>query len=147
MTPRKPLPDPAPSHDPADQHAIPDIDDRANQAFLDALIDTDGRPMRDAIDMPEDDDIDEDGFDEDDLDGDPEEDDLSDLDELEAAQSAEHACDAPRLSKPTRRQPALWPTARSDPRAAPPRFPPRRLAPRLLLIQAPNLVRKCGFGA
>jgi hypothetical protein len=65
MDPKKPLPDPAPSRDPTEQRPIPEIDvnDRANQAFLDFLIDTDGRPMRDAIDMPEEEDeADEDGL-------------------------------------------------------------------------------------
>jgi hypothetical protein len=47
---------------------FPDIDQRANQAFLDALVDTDGRPMSEAIDMPEDDEENEDGIeDEDDI--------------------------------------------------------------------------------
>jgi len=55
MDPKKPIPDPLPP-----EHAVPDVDERANQAFLDSLIDTDGRPMRDAIDMPEDDEEDED---------------------------------------------------------------------------------------
>lgn len=69
MDPKKPLPNPAPPRDPAQEHAIPEIDDRANEAFLDSLIDTDGRPMRDAIDMPEEDEEeDEDGLKEDDKD-------------------------------------------------------------------------------
>lgn len=61
MDPKKPIPDPLPP-----SHIVPDIDERANQAFLDALVDTDGRPMRDAIDMPEDDEDDEEEIDEDD---------------------------------------------------------------------------------
>jgi hypothetical protein len=71
MDPKKPLPDPAPARDPMEQRPIPDIDvnDRANQAFLDSLIDTDGRPMRDAIDMPEEEEIDDEDA-EDDLDRD-----------------------------------------------------------------------------
>lgn len=66
MDPKKPIPDPL-QPDPSELHRVPDVDDRANQAFLDSLIDTDGRPMRDAIDMPEDDeeDDDEDDTDED----------------------------------------------------------------------------------
>ncbi|WEK52001.1 MAG: hypothetical protein P0Y66_08505 [Candidatus Kaistia colombiensis] len=60
MDPKKPIPDPLPP-----SHPVPDIDERANQAFLDSLIDTDGRPMRDAIDMAEEDDDDEDATDED----------------------------------------------------------------------------------
>lgn len=55
MEPKKPIPDPLPPRRDVSEHAVPDVEDRANQAFLDALIDTDGRPMRDAIDMPEDD--------------------------------------------------------------------------------------------
>lgn len=39
----------------------PPIDDRANQAFLDALIDTDGRPNHDAEAIVEIEGIDEDG--------------------------------------------------------------------------------------
>ena len=48
MDPKKPIPDPL-QPDPSELHRVPDVDDRANQAFLDSLIDTDGRPMRDAI--------------------------------------------------------------------------------------------------
>ncbi|WP_018182945.1 hypothetical protein [Kaistia granuli] len=64
MDPKKPIPDPLPPSRDAPEHAVPEIDDRANQAFLDALIDTDGRPMRDAIDMPEEEEAedDEDGI-------------------------------------------------------------------------------------
>lgn len=70
MDPKKPLPNPAPPRDPAQEHAIPEIDDRANQAFLDALIDTDGRPMRDAIDLPEEEEVEEGDVDEDEIDRD-----------------------------------------------------------------------------
>jgi len=61
MDPKKPLPDPAPPRDPAPERIVPDLDvnERANQAFLDTLIDTDGRPMRDAIDMPEEEEVDD----------------------------------------------------------------------------------------
>jgi hypothetical protein len=63
MDPKKPFPDPlTPGRG---EHAVPEIDDRANQAFLDALIDTDGRPMRDAVDMPEEE-IDEDALEDED---------------------------------------------------------------------------------
>ncbi|BCP52016.1 hypothetical protein K32_06330 [Kaistia sp. 32K] len=68
MDPKKPLPDPMPPSRDVPEHAVPEIDDRANQAFLDNLIDTDGRPMRDAVDLPEDEeelDEDDDEFDRD----------------------------------------------------------------------------------
>ena len=45
MDPKKPA---------VDKDIVPDVDDRANQSFLDQLIDTNGRPMRDAVDMPDD---------------------------------------------------------------------------------------------
>ena len=68
MDPKKPNPDPLPPSRTVSDHAVPDIDERANQAFLDALVDTDGRPMSEAIDMPEDDEENEDGIeDEDDI--------------------------------------------------------------------------------
>lgn len=57
MDPKKPIPDPLPPSRDAPLHQVPDIDERANQAFLDSLIDTDGRPMADAIDMPEEEEI------------------------------------------------------------------------------------------
>jgi len=62
MDPKKPIPDPLPPSRGVPEHAAPDVNERANQVFLDALIDTDGRPMRDAIDMPEDEIDDEDAL-------------------------------------------------------------------------------------
>lgn len=54
MDPKKPIPDPLPPSRDVPEHEVPEVDERANQVFLDTLIDTDGRPMRDAIDMPDD---------------------------------------------------------------------------------------------
>lgn len=51
MEPKKPL---------HEKEFVPDVDQRANETFLDQLIDSDGRPMRDAVDLPPDDEDDDD---------------------------------------------------------------------------------------